>query len=102
MCIRPKDSKRLKINSRVMNTLELKKLAKTVVCWLNEMAHLVIYKLWKIKQMVVVSYHKDVNHIVDSFHVVWKEDASFYLNKSTKNPAKGSNKSSQQLVEFFL
>lgn len=72
-----------------------------IIGLMNEMLHQVIYKIWKIKQMINVKFPTDVNQLVDSFHAIWKEDTSFYTNKNDSSNS-ATKSGSQQLVDFFL
>mmetsp|Transcript_29194 Transcript_29194/g.33420 ORF Transcript_29194/g.33420 Transcript_29194/m.33420 type:complete len:99 (-) Transcript_29194:1358-1654(-) len=72
-----------------------------IIGLMNELMHQTIYKLWKIKQMMNVRFTTDVNQLVDSFHAVWKEDNSLYMNQTDSSNSQNKSRS-QQMVNFFL
>lgn len=86
---------------KIYSTQSPKNFVTDVMCLLNEIVNQVIYKLWKVKQVTNIKLPTEITQIVDSFHIIWKEDTSLYVSKSTANKSQGK-RDSQALVDFFL
>jgi hypothetical protein len=67
---------------------------------MGEIIHLVVYRLWKIRNITVAKYSPKISQIVDALQKDWHEDTSLFLYKREENNK--ISKQSQVKVDFFL